>query len=48
MASVLHFVSAFALSHSLCGHFVITLDSGKDNIFMTTTVDFPQDKTPAS
>jgi hypothetical protein len=40
----LHFVSAFALSHSLCSHFAITLGSGNerigDNIFMTRGLNY--------
>jgi hypothetical protein len=44
MAS-LHFVSVFALSHSLCSHFAITLGSRKDridNIFMARDRNYLQ------
>jgi hypothetical protein len=37
MVPLLHFESVFALNHSLCSHFAITLDSRKDitdTIFM--------------
>jgi hypothetical protein len=32
----LHFISIFALSHSLCNHFAITLDSRKEELIKSS------------
>jgi hypothetical protein len=47
LASFLHFVAAFALSHPLSSHFTITLDSRKDRtdiIFMTRDWNFHKEQ----
>jgi hypothetical protein len=50
LLSFLHFVSVFALSHSLCSHLATTLESKKDDDKgqkLPSTVNLPQGGPPA-